>query len=97
MKAVEVTNVTKTFRQYDEEQMFLKRLVPSRRRRPTDIVALQDISFDVEAGTNVGIIGRNGSGKTTMLRLLSGVSSPTTGSLTVRGRLAPLILSLIHI
>lgn len=91
MKAVEVTNVTKTFRQYDEEQMFLKRLVPSRRRRPTDIVALQDISFDVEAGTNVGIIGRNGSGKTTMLRLLSGVSSPTTGSLTVRGRLAPLI------
>ncbi len=91
MKAVEVTNVTKTFRQYDEEPILVKRLMPHRRRRPTDIVALNDISFDVEAGTNVGIIGRNGSGKTTMLRMLSGVSAPTTGSLTVRGRLAPLI------
>jgi ABC-type polysaccharide/polyol phosphate transport system ATPase subunit len=53
--------------------------------------ALTDVGFGLEAGSSLGVIGRNGSGKTTLLRLLAGVLEPTTGKLTVRGRVAALI------
>ena len=55
------------------------------------IWALKDVSFEVEPGEKVGIIGRNGSGKTTLLRLLAGITEPTQGKITVRGRLGVLI------
>lgn len=53
--------------------------------------ALKDVSFRVEAGDKLGIIGRNGSGKTTLLRLLAGITRPTQGKLSVKGRLGVLI------
>lgn len=53
--------------------------------------ALRDVSFEIKPGERVGIIGRNGSGKTTLLRLLAGVTRPTRGQITVRGRLGVLI------
>lgn len=53
--------------------------------------ALQDISFDVFQGDTLGIIGRNGAGKTTLLKILSRITPPTRGSITVRGRLASLL------
>jgi len=53
--------------------------------------ALRDIDLDVAPGERVGIIGRNGAGKSTMLRMLAGITAPTTGSVTVRGRVAPLL------
>lgn len=65
--------------------------VLTRRRTVRELWALRDIDLEIEAGETVGIIGRNGSGKTTMLRLLAGVSAPTTGRLRVEGSLAPLI------
>lgn len=53
--------------------------------------ALRDINFDIEQGASVGIIGRNGAGKSTMLKILSRTTSPTTGSIRLRGRVASLL------
>ncbi len=53
--------------------------------------ALKDVSFKVNRGEVLGIIGANGSGKTTILRILSGVTSPTKGTVSVNGKVAPLI------
>lgn len=56
-----------------------------------DFWALRDVSFDVMPGDRVGIIGRNGAGKSTLLKLLSRITEPTTGSITLRGRVASLL------
>lgn len=53
--------------------------------------ALKDITFDVQEGDVVGIIGKNGAGKSTLLKLLSRVTSPTTGVIRARGRIASLL------
>ncbi|SCW68683.1 ABC transporter ATP-binding protein [Mucilaginibacter sp. NFR10] len=58
----------------------------------SDVVwSLNDINFEVEQGDAVGIIGRNGAGKSTLLKILSRVTSPTTGSIKLRGRIASLL------
>lgn len=53
--------------------------------------ALKDVSFDIMPGDRVGIIGRNGAGKSTLLKLLSRITEPTTGRITLRGRVASLL------
>lgn len=53
--------------------------------------ALQDVSFEVKRGESIGLIGLNGSGKSTMLKTIAGVLKPTKGHVTVRGTIAPLI------
>lgn len=53
--------------------------------------ALRDINFEVEQGDVVGIIGKNGAGKSTLLKILSRVTSPTTGSIKAKGRIASLL------
>jgi lipopolysaccharide transport system ATP-binding protein len=58
----------------------------------SDVVwSLKDINFEIEQGSAVGIIGRNGAGKSTLLKLLSRVTSPTTGEINVKGRIASLL------
>lgn len=56
-----------------------------------DFIALNHISFDVQKGDILGFIGFNGAGKSTLLKILAGVLTPTTGSVTVKGSIAPLI------
>ena len=60
-------------------------------RRSDEFWALRDVSFDVARGETLGIIGHNGAGKSTVLKLLSGVTSPTSGEIRIFGRLSALI------
>ncbi len=98
MNAIEVRDVTKTYRRYGRRKQFgtLKSALLSGRvasdLRPDDTFhALKGVSFDVAAGRTFGIVGRNGSGKSTMLKLIAGIGRPTEGTLTVQGRLSALI------
>ena len=59
--------------------------------RANEFWALQDISFTLQRGEAIGLVGANGSGKTTLLRMISGLIRPDTGSIWVKGRVAPLI------
>jgi ABC-type polysaccharide/polyol phosphate transport system ATPase subunit len=56
-----------------------------------EIAALNDISFELRPGDRLGLIGRNGSGKSTLLRLLARLAYPTSGRITIKGRVIPLI------
>lgn len=53
--------------------------------------ALSDVTFSIDQGETVGIVGRNGSGKSTALKLIAGVSAPTSGTVLISGRVSPLI------
>ena len=98
MKAIEVRDVHKVYRRYGRRRQFstLKSALLSGRifgglRPDATFEALRGVSFDVEAGTTFGIVGRNGSGKSTMLKMIAGIGRPTGGSVTVRGRVSALI------
>ena len=56
-----------------------------------DFYALKDVNLKVKRGESVGIIGRNGAGKTTLLRVIAGIYKPTSGKVTVKGRIMPII------
>jgi ABC-type polysaccharide/polyol phosphate transport system ATPase subunit len=98
MNAIEVREVRKTYRRYGRRKQFgtLKSALLSGRGlrdlNPDETFeALKGVSFDVGAGRTVGIVGRNGSGKSTMLKLIAGIGKPTRGTIKVRGRVSALI------
>src|SRR5579864_2543060 len=68
-----------------------KRWYSSFVNRSSEMWALQDLSFSVSEGEALGVVGHNGAGKTTVLKLLSGITAPTRGQISIRGRLAALI------
>ena len=61
------------------------------RRNASSFWALKNVTFDVPRGASVGVIGRNGAGKSTLLKILAGITAPSSGSVTIDGRLAALI------
>ncbi|QIM17444.1 ABC transporter ATP-binding protein [Leucobacter insecticola] len=63
----------------------------TRRSRPGEFWALRDVSFDVRPGEAIGVVGRNGQGKSTLLKLVAGVLFPDEGTVSVRAGVAPLI------
>jgi ABC-type polysaccharide/polyol phosphate transport system ATPase subunit len=60
-------------------------------KRPREVWALRDVSFQVERGESLGIIGNNGAGKSTILKLLSSITAPSLGEITIRGSLSALV------
>jgi lipopolysaccharide transport system ATP-binding protein len=90
--AVHVDHVSKSFRLYKERNQTLKStIMRGRRSVHEDFWALNDISFDVPAGSTFGLIGSNGSGKSTLLKCLAKIYYPEKGSITANGKLAALL------
>jgi len=95
--AIELTNVSKTYRRYGGRQFStLKSALLSgdlvRQLRPEETFqALKNVSFSVPKGCTYGVVGRNGSGKSTALKLVAGITKPTEGKVAVEGRISALI------
>lgn len=90
--AIEVKNVTKSFKIYIDKGNTLKeKALFKQRRRYEERNVLKDISFEVEKGQAVGLIGHNGCGKSTTLKLLTKIMYPDSGSIVMRGRVSSLI------
>lgn len=90
--AITVKDVTKIYRLYDKPIDRLKEsLHPLHKEYHKKFYALNNISFEVKKGETVGIIGTNGSGKSTVLKIITGVLSPTTGNVEVVGTISALL------
>jgi ABC-type polysaccharide/polyol phosphate transport system ATPase subunit len=95
--AIELTNVSKIYRRYGGRQFatlksaFLQRSILRDLQPSETFPALTDVSFAVPKGSTYGVIGRNGSGKSTALKLVAGITKPTSGTVRVDGRISALI------
>lgn len=89
-----VDNVSMEFQLYKEKVDSIKEYLIKRAKNQIQkeyLVALDDVSFQVKRGEAVGLIGKNGSGKSTMLKTIAGVLRPTKGAVAVNGTVAPMI------
>ena len=97
MNAIELDNVSKIYRRYSGRQFstlksaLLQRSLLQNLRPDEVFPALTDVSFAVRRGSTYGVIGRNGSGKSTALKLVAGITKPTRGTVRVDGRVSALI------
>ncbi len=91
--AIEVDGLGVRFRRNRRGRRSIKDLFAGARRRgrPGEFWALRDVTFAVQPGESIGVVGRNGQGKSTLLRLVAGVLLPDEGSVRVNGGVAPLI------
>ncbi len=90
--AVKINNLTKTYKLYDSIlDRFKESLNPFGIKYHRDFHALDDVSFEIRRGETVGIIGMNGSGKSTLLKAITGILTPTSGSVIVNGKVSALL------
>jgi lipopolysaccharide transport system ATP-binding protein len=87
---VAAEGLTKTYRVYGTPWDRLGELV-TRRRRHREFHALEGVTFSLPRGEGLALIGENGAGKSTLLKILAGISAPTAGSCTVRGKIASIL------
>lgn len=91
-KVIQVQHLSKMYKLYDKPSDRLKEALGlSRKKRYREHYALNDVNFDIEEGECVGIIGVNGSGKSTILKIITGVLNPTEGEVKVNGRISALL------
>src|SRR5579862_5503343 len=95
--AIELSQVTKVYQRYNTKHFatlksaFLQRSILRDLQPSETFPALKDVSFRVPRGCTYGVIGRNGSGKSTALKLVAGITKPTSGTVRVEGRISALI------
>jgi lipopolysaccharide transport system ATP-binding protein len=95
-KVIEISGVSKSYfsgsiSAYQTLRETLVNLVFSRKSKKNIFNALNDISLDVFAGDRVAIMGNNGAGKSTLLKIISGITPPTEGGITIKGRISSLL------
>lgn len=90
-KVIEIKNITKIYNLYDKASDRLKEVFFPKLNKHKEFAALKDVSFDVNKGEILGIIGKNGSGKSTILKIITNVLTPTSGEAIIRGKIAALL------
>ena len=92
MNAINVENVTKVYRLYkDSKDRFKEAIHPFHKQYSEPFYALNDVSFQIKRGETIGIIGTNGSGKSTILKIITGVIQATEGKVEVNGKVSALL------
>lgn len=90
--AINVNDVSKLYKLYDKpSDRFVEALGLSRSKKYKEHYALNNVSFNIKQGETVGIIGTNGSGKSTILKIITGVLNPTGGNVEIVGRISALL------
>lgn len=90
--AIKIEHLSKVYKIFDRPKDRVKEaLNPFGKRYSRDFYALKDVSLTIKKGETVGIIGKNGAGKSTILKIITGVLTPTSGSVQVNGRVASLL------
>ena len=89
---IQVNHISKVFKMYDSPMDKMKEAFSiSGKIRHIDFYAITDLSFHVKKGEILGIMGRNGSGKSTLLKMITGIYEPTSGSITISGKVSSLL------
>ena len=91
---IDVSGVTMRFRMNNDKILSLKEFVTTALRGKLhyeEFTALDNVSFDVKKGETLGLVGHNGAGKSTMLKVISGILKPTEGSVTCNGNIVPML------
>ncbi len=87
---ISLQQVAKSYRLYDHDFDRIREIVTGKSRHK-QLVALEDITFDVQPGEVVGVVGKNGAGKSTLLKILANTMQPSSGSVVIKGRVAALL------
>jgi len=92
--AIQLETVSKAYRLHRQQPFLAKEILRRVLQQPSKVElhwALKDVSFEVGRGESIGVIGNNGSGKSTLLSLIAKTSYPTRGTVTVKGRIGPML------
>lgn len=89
--AIELSNISKCYRIFNRPQDRMLQGIFKNTKRFNEFWALHDVSFNIRRGSTVGLIGKNGSGKSTILQIIAGTLTPTSGEVKVNGRIAALL------
>ena len=92
--AIRFDHVTKVYRLHKQQPFLAREILRNLLQRPSSIeehMALREASFEIQQGESVAVVGRNGAGKSTLLSMVAGTVYPTSGKVTVVGRVGPLL------
>ena len=90
-KVIEIKKITKVYNLYDKPSDRLKEVILPYKKRHKDFISLDNVSFNVRKVEILGIIGKNGSGKSTILKIITNVLTPTSGEAIIKGKIAALL------
>ena len=91
-EVVKISNITKEYKLYQQPRdRFMEVISKGKKNYHKNFMALDRFSLEVKRGETVGIIGRNGSGKSTLLKIITGVLNPTSGEVSIDGRISALL------